>query len=141
MSNKDKGAPEPQSIGTWRLINRIFEVQDTGEKIADPWVGRMVIQPDGAFVFIMTKADRATPATVEERATAYNTGIAASGRVSVEGGQPFVQYDIASHPQLIGKVRVNTQYSGKRMHVTGEWSPSALMGNRVGRTISEWERD
>ena len=31
MSNSNKGAVDPRSVGTWRLVQRIVEFQDTGE--------------------------------------------------------------------------------------------------------------
>jgi hypothetical protein len=141
VGNTVKGVPEPQSVGTWRLINRIFEVQDTGENTPEAWTGRMIVQANGAFVFIMTKADRTAPVTADDHVAAHATMVAASGRVWVEGGQPFVAYEVASHPQLLGREPVTTQFSGNRMYVTGVWSLSGLAGNRIARTRSEWERE
>ncbi len=125
--------------GGWFNESLNFKIRE--KKLSPLWHGRMIIQPDGTFMYIMTQAGRTAPVTEEDRAAAFNTVFAASGFIKNEGNRSIVTTELASHPRMIGVAHVTREYIGERLRSTGDWAPSLLLGNRIARAIIEWERE
>jgi hypothetical protein len=127
--------------GSWKLLKMYIELQDTHEKHAQQWNGRMIIQPDGKFIFLMTMAGRTAPLTEVDRATAFTTQSAGAGCFEIESTKSYVTYELASNPQRIGTFPTQLTLVDGQLHITTNWWPSALFANRIMRTITTWARE
>jgi hypothetical protein len=139
--NKTDKAVLAQMAGTWRLVNTTITFQDTGEKIPVPWTGRMIIQPDGAFMWVAHMAGRAVPTTVDERAMALVTMGAEAGTLQIEGDDLISSADFAMDAQVVGnEQRGSYRLSGDQLHSIRAWRPR-LSDGRIFRGVTEWARE
>ena len=72
--------------GAWRLISFELERQDTGQRrpaLDGGHKGRLVILAGSLIIVVITPNERQVPKTVEERAAAYESMAAYTGRFTV----------------------------------------------------------
>lgn len=137
--------PIDQLVGTWRLLSFETESQDTGERrpfFGPAPRGRLVVLPDGMLFVIITAGGRQAPKSAEERAGAFGSMVAYSGRITVTGDQLNTLVDIAWNEGWVGTAQCRTFHlSGSRLELVTAWAPSPLAPERIGRGILEWERE
>ena len=75
-------------VGTWKIVSYEIEFQDTGERRA-PFgktpKGYFIFTPEGRTMSYLEAEFRKPPKTDEERAAAYRTILAYTGKYRVEG--------------------------------------------------------
>jgi len=103
------GDEKQQIVGVWKLVSVMYEDQET--KALTPIMGEhprgyQIATPDGRWLALATPAGRAVPATDEERAQAFRTMIAYSGRYRVEGGTITTKVDVAWNESWVGGEQV-----------------------------------
>src|ERR1700742_4237769 len=104
MADEDK-----QIIGVWKLVSVNYEDQET--KTLTPIMGEhprgyQIATPDGRWLAISTPPDRKAPETDAERAQAFRTMIAYSGRYRVEGNKITTKVNVAWNESWVGGEQV-----------------------------------
>ena len=94
-------------VGSWRLLSLGVTYPDTGERVESYGPrpqGRMILDPGGRIMFLMTKQDRRSPTTDNERAELFNDMTAYTGLVRPDGPGRFItSVDLAWNPSWQGE--------------------------------------
>src|SRR3982074_1800286 len=83
-------------IGTWKIITFEVEFQDTGERRAvfgKIPKGYIIFTPEGRTMSYLEAESRKAPKTDEERAAAFRTIIAYTGKYRIEGERFITSVD------------------------------------------------
>ncbi len=132
-------------IGTWRLVSYDTEDQATGERwppFGKSPKGRLMLMPDGYMMVILTAEGRQPANTDADRAGAFKSLFAYSGKYAF-GGETFVtDVDVASLVEWTGAQQVRTcRFVGSRLQFISKWAPSPFDHSRTTRGIIEFERE
>jgi len=132
-------------IGTWRAVSFEAEDQATGERWAPfgkPPKGRLMFMPDGYMMVILTADGRKPANTDAERARAFKSIFAYSGKYSFEGENFVTDVDVASLVEWTGAQQVRTcRFVESRLQFISKWAPSPFDPSRTTRGIMEFERE
>jgi hypothetical protein len=136
---------EQQLIGTWKLISCIMEDVETNEQTAT-WGehpnGYIVLTPSGRWIVIQTAEARNAPTTEEDRAAAFRSMLAYSGKYRVEQNRIIIKVDIAWDESWIGTEQVrHYRIASDRLHIEAAPQPYANLGGKVLRGILTWGRE
>ena len=132
-------------VGSWRILSYELEFQDGSERRltlgAHP-NGYLVFGPDGRMMAYLEADGRKAPQTDEERAAAYRTIIAYTGKYRVQGDKWITKVDGAWNIAWSGtdQERFFT-LTGDRLTVVAQWNPNALYGGRITRGRLAFERE
>jgi hypothetical protein len=133
-------------VGSWRLLSVEATFSDTGERVAtfgpNP-NGRMVLTPAGRIMFLITKANRQSPANDAARATLFNEAIAYSGMVRLEGPGRFVTtVEVSLFPEEVGteKLRLFT-IDDDHLIIRRPEQPSRVTQGRLAVSDLVWVRE
>ncbi len=138
---------EPALVGTWRLVAFDAEERDTGKRwptFGKAPKGRLILQANGLMMVMLTAEGRLakSPKTTEERAKAFTTVIAYSGRYRTEGESFVTDVDISSVEAWVGAKQVRTfRISGPRVQFISGWAADPFDSRRTTRGIIEFERE
>jgi hypothetical protein len=138
---------EQELVGTWRLVSFDAEDRDTGERwptFGKAPRGRLMLQPNGLMMVLLTAEGRVAqhPSTTEERAKAFTSVVAYSGRYKAEGESFVTDVDVSSVEAWVGARQVRTfRLVGRRVQFTSAWAPSPFDPRRTTRGIIEFERE
>ncbi len=132
-------------VGTWRLIS--FDAEDRATSGRQPIfgttpIGRLIILEKGLMMVILTAEGRSIPKTDEDRAKAFNTLFAYSGKYKIQGEQFSTDVDISWNEAWTGTTQVRSfRFVGSRLQLISAWAPSLIDPSRTVRGILEWERE
>jgi hypothetical protein len=132
-------------IGTWRLVSFDAEDQATGERwptFGKAPKGRLVLMPDGYMMVILTAEGRQPANTDADRAKAFKSMFAYSGKYAIDGESFVTDVDVASLVEWTGAQQVRTcRFVGSRLQFISKWAPSPFNPSRTTRGIIEFERE
>lgn len=132
-------------IGIWRLFSFDYEDQVSGvrsPRFGTKPKGRLFLLENGLMMAILTAEGRTIPMTNEDRAMAFNTVIAYSGKYMVQDGKLNINVDISWNEAWTGTVQIRSyRFLDSRLQLTSAWAPSPFEPNRIVRGIMEWERE
>lgn len=136
---------ERSFIGTWRLVSFDAEDQATGERwptFGKAPKGRLMLMPDGHMMVILTAEGRQPAKTDEDRARAFKSMFAYSGKYTFQGESFVTDVDVASLVEWTGAQQVRTwRFVGSRLQFVSKWAPSPFDPSRTTRGIIEFERE
>jgi hypothetical protein len=96
-------------VGVWRLRAGYFVAQDTGDRHdifgAEPF-GRVVFEPDGRMIVLITPAVRTPSESASEMAAMFKSTAAYTGRWSIDGEKFTTEVDGAWDPSWVGTEQV-----------------------------------
>lgn len=131
--------------GTWKLIAYDLEFQDDGKR--HPVLGKsprgyIIFTPEGRMMAYLEAETRKPPRTDEERAAAYRTMVAYTGKYRFEGGKWVTRVDASWNVDWVGTDQERFyKFDGQQLHVTSQWVRAPSYDNRVVRGILIWERE
>jgi hypothetical protein len=132
-------------IGTWRLVSFDAEDQATGERwptFGKAPKGRLMLMPDGYMMVILTAEGRQPANTDADRARAFKSLFAYSGKYLLEGESFVTDVDVASLVEWTGTQQVRTcRFVGSKLQFISKWAPSPFDPSRTTRGIIEFERE
>ena len=134
-----------QIVGTWKLVSVMYEDQATKALtpiMGDNPRGYQIATKDGRSLALATPAGRKAPETDDERAQAFRTMIAYSGRYRVEGSTITTKVEAAWNESWVGGEQVRfVRFEGDKLHIESPPMPHPNVGGKVVRVIVTWERD
>jgi hypothetical protein len=137
--------PSQQIVGVWKLVSVMYEDQETKAQTAimgDNPRGYQIATPDGRWLALSTPSGRTAPQTDEERAQAFRTMIAYSGRYSVQGSTITTKVDAAWNESWVGGEQVrHIRFDGDRLYIESPPMPHPNMYGKTVRVIVVWQRD
>jgi hypothetical protein len=132
-------------IGTWRLVSFDYEDQAAGTRgprFGTRPKGRLILLENGLMMAIVTAEDRPKPKTNADRAMAFNTLIAYSGKYTVQDSQFSIDVDISWNEAWTGTLQIRSyRFVDSRLQLVSAWSPSPFEKDRTVRGILEWKRE
>ncbi len=132
-------------VGSWRIVSFHSEIQDSGERgmpLGDAPKGYIVFTPEGRTMSYLEASGRKQPQTDEERAAAFRTLLAYTGRYRIEGERFITSVDGAWNAVWVGTDQVRTfRIEGDRLYIATNWAKAPIYKNRVGRAVLVWERE
>jgi hypothetical protein len=132
-------------VGTWKVVTLEIEFQDTGERrptYGNAPKGYIILTPEGRAMSYVEAETRKLPRTDEERAAAFRSIIAYTGKYRVEGDRFITKVDASWNVVWVGTEQVRTfKFDGDRLHVVTQWSAAPLYANRMTRGILVLERE
>src|SRR3981081_758228 len=124
-------------VGSWKVQSFHVEFQDNGERrnqLGENPNGFIVFLPQGRMMAYLEASGRKTPRTDEERAAAYRSLVAYSGKYRIEGNRGIAKVDASWNPAWIGTDQERFfKLDADTLHVTAQWNPSPLYENRMVR--------
>lgn len=100
-----------------------------------------MFMPDGYMMVILTAEDRQPATTDAERAKAFKSLFAYSGRYSVDGENFVTDVDVSSLVEWTGAQQVRTcSFVGPRIQFVSKWAPSPFNPSRITRGYMVFER-
>ena len=134
-----------QIVGVWKLVSVMYEDQETKAMtpvMGDNPRGYQIATADGRWLALGTPAGRAVPATDEQRARAFRTMIAYSGRYRVEGNKITTKVEVAWNESWVGGEQVRyIRFEGDKLFIESPPMPHPNMYNKMVRVIVVWQRD
>ena len=139
------GDEKQQIVGVWKLVSVMYEDQETKALtpiMGDNPRGYQIATPDGRWLALATPSGRTAPATDEERAQAFRTMIAYSGRYSVNGATITTKVDAAWNESWVGGEQVrHIRFEGDKLFIESPPMPHPNMYGKTVRVIVVWQRD
>jgi hypothetical protein len=136
---------EQQIVGTWRLVSVMYEDQETKALtpvFGDNPRGFQIATADGRWIALATPSGRAIPTTDAERAQAFRSMIAYSGRYRVEGNTVTTKVEAAWNEAWVGGEQVRlVRFEGDRLFIESPPMPHPNVDNRMVRVIVTWQRE
>lgn len=143
-------AQQPGPVGVWRLVSYSTQDPDTGE-LFHPFgtnaTGYIIYTPGGRMAALLQAGDRPRfsagnriNAPAEERAQAFSSSTAYSGRYTWEGERVIHHVEVSSNPDWVGGDQLRfPRIEGNRLVITTPPLPTRPDGKlRVSTLV--WER-
>jgi lipocalin-like protein len=134
-----------QIVGTWKLVSVNYEDQETKQRtpiMGDSPRGFQIATKDGRWLAISTPAGRTAPSTDDERAHAFRTMIAYSGRYRVEGSTITTKVECAWNESWVGGEQVrHIRFEDDKLFIESPPMPHPNMYGKVVRVIVVWQRE
>ena len=132
-------------VGSWRVVSYELEFQDGGERqrpLGPRPNGYLLFGADGRMAAYLEADGRKPPRGDEERAAAYRSMMAYTGKYRVEGDTWVTSVDGSWNVEWVGtrQERFFT-LSGDRLSVVAQWNKNPLYGGRMTRGNLTFERD
>ena len=132
-------------VGVWRLVSFDYEDQVTGRRVlrfGKRPKGRLMLLENGLMTAILTAEGRKIPKTNEDRAEAFNTIIAYSGKYTIQNAQLNINVDISWNEAWVGTLQIRSVgFVDSRLQLISAWAASPFEPDRTVRGILEWERE
>jgi hypothetical protein len=131
--------------GTWKVVTFEIEFQDTGER--SPVFGKapkgyIIFTPEGRTMSYLEAESRKPPKTDEERAAAFRTMIAYTGKHRIEGDRFITSVDGSWNVAWNGTEQERQfKLEGGQLRILTQWNPAPLYDNRVTRGVLVLERE
>lgn len=132
-------------VGSWKLISFDLEDKDTGK--LEPAFGArprgcLIFTPEGRMSAIITADDRQVPKTDEDRAAAFRSMMAYSGKYQIDGDKWTTRVDVSWTEAWRGTNQVrNFRFEGGKLQVISAWGPRVSNAAQTIRGILTFERD
>jgi Lipocalin-like domain len=139
------GSDSEALLGTWRLVSCFMEDVETKEQ--KPVWGEypnvvIALTSGGRWIVVQTAEGRKAPQIDEDRAAAFRSMLAYSGKYRTEGNKIIINVDIAWDESWNGTEQVRYyRIEGDRLHIEAAPQPYANLGGRVMRGILIWTRE
>ncbi len=134
-----------QIVGVWKLVSVMYEGHETKTLtpvLGDNPKGYQIATPDGRWLALATPVDRRIPKTDEERALAFRTMIAYSGRYRIEGNTITTKVEVAWNESWVGGEQVrHIRFEGDKLFIESPPMPHPNMFDKMVRVIVVWQRD
>jgi hypothetical protein len=134
-----------QIVGTWKLVSVMYEDQETkalAPIMGDNPRGFQIATKDGRWLALATPSGRKTPETDAERAQAFRTMIAYSGRYRVEGSTITTKVEAAWNESWVGGEQVrHIRFEGDKLFIESPPMPHPNMFGKTVRVIVVWQRE
>jgi lipocalin-like protein len=131
--------------GIWKLVAYDLEFQDTGERrpvFGKSPKGYIIFTSEGRMMAYLEAEARKAPRTDEERAAAYRTMIAYTGKYRLEGDKWITKVDASWNVDWIGTDQERFyKFDGQQLQVVSQWNRAPTFNNRMVRGILVWERE
>ncbi len=131
-------------LGTWKLVSYELETKRTGEKraiLGPSPVGYLVLLPEGRMMAVVTAGGRVPAETERDRAHAFLTTIAYSGRFRVDGDKWITTVDVSWNEAWVGTEQVRFfRIEDGLLVVMTDWRSSRFDANEIDRGILVWQR-
>ena len=130
-------------VGTWQLASFWHEFQDGSEP--RPMYGKnptgyIVFTADGRMMSIVEAEGRKAPQSDEDRAAAFRSLIAYTGRYRFEGDKFITKVDVSWNPAWVGTEQARSfKLDGDRLQVISPWVMSPNLGKMTRATVT-WDR-
>jgi hypothetical protein len=146
VAGAQKGAdPQTRIVGSWRIVSIELEFQDGSERrfpLGNHPNGYLIFGADGRMMGYLEAEKRTSPKTDEERATAYRTMNAYTGRYRVQGDKWITRVDGSWNVEWVGTEQERSfAIDGDRLRVVAQWNPNALYDGKMTRGILTFERE
>ena len=132
-------------VGSWHIATYDLEFQDTGERrptLGARPNGYIVFLPNGRMMAYLEAEGRTAPQTDAERAAAYRTLSAYTGKYRVEGNKWITTVDAAWNVVWIGTSQEREfALSGDDLTVVTQWNPNPLYVGRATRGRLTFKRE
>lgn len=136
-------ADEEKIQGVWRIVSYELEFQDTSERrpaLGTKPNGYLVFAPGNRMIAYLEAPERKAPTTDEERAAAYRTMLAYTGRYRLEGDKWITRVDASWNVSWTGTDQERFfKLDGDRLSVTSQWNRGA--SGRMIRGLLVFERE
>jgi Lipocalin-like domain len=135
---------EKSLVGAWTLVSCYMEDTVTKEKNAT-WGERpngcLTLTAAGHWTVVQTSENRKAPHTDEDRAAAFRSMIAYSGRYRIEGRKIVINVDIAWDESWVGTEQVRYfRIEGDKLHIEAAPQRYANLGDRTMLAVLVWQR-
>lgn len=131
--------------GNWKVLKFELEFQDSGERrdvFGKSPVGWIILTPEGRAMSYLEAENRKAPVNDEQRAAAYRTLIAYTGKYRVERDRFVTSVDGSWNVAWVGTEQVRFfSLEGDRLHITTQWASGPLYDKRVVRGVLVCERE
>ena len=139
------GSNSEALVGTWKLVSCFMEDVETKEK-KPIWGehpnGYIVLTSGGRWIVIQAAEGRKAPQTDEDRAAAFRSMLAYSGKYRVDGNKIVINVDISGDEAWNGTEQVRYyRLERDQLHIEAAPQPYANFGGKVMRGILIWARD
>ena len=134
-----------QIVGVWKLVSVMYEDQET--KILAPVLGDnprgyQIATPDGRWLALATPSTRTVPTTDQERAQAFVTLIAYSGRYRIEGSTITTKVEVAWNESWVGGEQVrHIRFEGDKLFIESPPMSHPNFNDRMVRVVVVWQRE
>ena len=128
-----------QRSARWHLETRVLLYGGCRNQGAEACLGRapngyIVLTSEGRWIVVQTAEGRKAPQTDEERAAAFRSMLAYSGKYRTEGNKIFIKVDIAADEIRNGTEQVRYfRLEGDRLHIEAAPQPYANFGQGNAR--------
>jgi Lipocalin-like domain len=135
----------PALVGTWKLLSCFMEDIETGERSAiwgEHPNGYIVLTAEGRWIVVQTAEGTTAPQTDDDRAAAFRSMLAYSGRYRTDGDKIVITVDISWDESWNGTEQIR-QYrlQGDRLHIEAMPQVYSNLGGRVMRGVLVWTKD
>lgn len=132
-------------VGTWKLVSVMYEDQETKALtpvFGDNPRGYQIATAHGRWIALATPSDRPVPTTDEQRAQAFRSMIAYSGRYRIEGNTVTTKVEVAWNEAWVGGEQVRyVRFEGDKLYIESPPMPHPNVDNRMVRVIVTWQRE
>ena len=134
-----------QIVGVWKLVSVMYEDQETKKLtpvLGDNPKGYQIATPDGRWLALATPSARSIPKTDQERAQAFVTLIAYSGRYRIEGHTITTKVEVAWNESWVGGEQVrHIRFEDDKLFIESPPMSHPNFNDRMVRVIVVWQRD
>jgi hypothetical protein len=145
MLQAQSGSDRSSIVGSWRVRSYELEFQDGGDRrfpLGARPNGHLVFGGDGRMMAYLEADGRKAPRNDEERAAAYRTLIAYTGKYRVEGHKWITKVDGSWNVEWVGTDQERSfTLDGDRLTVVAQWNRNALYEGRMTRGRLTFERE
>jgi hypothetical protein len=132
--------------GVWKLVSQYHEDVETHERVApfgDHPRGTQIATKDGRWMALATGADRQVPKTDAERAAAFRSMIAYTGRWRREGDCVVTRVETAWNEEWVGSEQVRfVRFEGDDiLHLESPPQPHPNLLGRMVKIKVVWQRE
>jgi hypothetical protein len=136
---------QEQIVGVWKLVSVMYEDQETKALTAvlgnNPR-GYQIATRDGRWLALATPSERVVPLTDEQRAHAFRTMIAYSGRYRIEGNKITTKVDAAWNESWVGGEQVRyLRFEGDKLTIESPPMAHPNVYGKLVRVIVTWQRE
>jgi hypothetical protein len=134
-----------QIVGVWKLVSVMYEDQESKALTSvygDNPTGYQIATRDGRWLAVATPSRRVVPLTDEQRAHAFRTMIAYSGRYRVEGNKVITKVEVAWNESWVGGEQVRyVRFEDDKLFIESPPMPHPNVYGKLVRVIVTWQRD
>ena len=141
---QEGGDARSRLVGSWRVQSYEIEFQDGAERrfpLGPRPNGHLVFGADGRMMAYLEADGRKAPASDAERAAAYRTLIAYTGKYRVDGDKWITKVDGSWNAEWVGTDQERSfTLEGNRLTVVAQWNRNPLYDGRMTRGRLTFER-